>query len=623
MTLDERRPPGGKRVPESRVRELTRTEFLKVLGAGGALMAGGTLLGACGGGGGGGKRGGDGGGDPYGGSSGGGEAEIHVAFPYQMPPTGHFNTFATNAITLGIYWDLMEMPLAIYRWADDEYIPLLGSEWGYEPPDVYRVTLREGAKWSDGSDFTAQDLITTFTLLRLQDNVMWNYLGSMEADGDYGVVFTMKDPSTVVERYVLRERIRANSVYGEWAKRAQDLFDRGVDSDAKVFRELRTEFEEFRPEEMVVSGPFKPNRDSMTESQMTLDKVKSAYHADDVAFDKIVNYNGETPAVTPLVLSKDIDYATHGFPIASERAFQDNGFRILRPPVHTGPALYFNYEKIKAVADPRVRRAIAMAIDKDENATVALGESAKKPKYMTGVADSIIESWVSQEDLDQMDPYEFDPEKAAGMLEDLGFEKQNDVWVSPDGERMDYELGVPAEFADWSASAQNLGEQLTRWGWKTTVRTVTFTQWSTRVQNGQFQMGIQNWGQGNPHPHFGYVADLFTYNTPQASGPGMDYPLKQETESVGRVDLEKLVIQSASGLDEEEQKEVITRLAKAFNELLPIIPIFERYGNNPALPGVRVTGWLPDGDPIYQNNPYLDSFVVIMMLDGTLKAAGQ
>jgi peptide/nickel transport system substrate-binding protein len=621
MTLDEKRPPGGRRIPESRVRALTRIEFLKAIGAGGMLLAGGGALAACAGGDGGGGE--QGGGDPYGGPSGdGGGAEIHVAWPYQMPPTGHFNSFATNAITLGLYWDLMETPLAIYKWADDEYVPLLGSEWGYEPPDEYRVKLREGAKWSDGSDFTAQDLITTFTLLRLQDQVVWQYLGSVEAADDYNVTFKMKDPSTVVERYVLREHIRADSVYGEFAQRAQELFDRNADPESKEFRDLRTEFEEFRPEQMVVSGPFKPNRDSMTESQMTLEKVKSAYHADKVNFDRMVLYNGETPAVTPLVMSKDIDYATHGFPVASERAFRDNGFRIIRPPVHYGQAVYFNYEKIKAADDPRVRRAIAMAIDKDETATVSLGESAKKPKYMTGVADSIIENFVAQEDLDQMDPYEFDPEKATRMMEDIGFKKQGDVWVSPDGERMDYEIGVPAEFADSSAAAKNVAEQLTRWGWKTTVRTVTFTQWTTRIQNGQFEMGMHVWGQGNPHPHFAYVNNLLTYNT-RASGGGMSYDLTQETESVGKVDLEKLAIQSASGLDEEKQGEVITRLAKAFNELLPIIPIYERYGNNPILDGERVTGWLPDGDPIYQNDPYLDGFTVIMLLDGTLKAAGQ
>jgi peptide/nickel transport system substrate-binding protein len=95
-----------------------------------------------------------------------------------------------------------------------------------------------------------------------------------------------------------------------------------------------------------------------------------------------------------------------------------------------------------------------------------------------------------------------------------------------------------------------------------------------------------------------------------------------ETQEFGEVDLEKLIIQSALGLDEEDQKATVTKLCKIFNELLPVIPLWERYGNNPALEGERVVGWLPDSDPIYQNSPYEDSFTVMMIMDGTLKPAG-
>ncbi|HZC82989.1 MAG TPA: hypothetical protein VE194_01060 [Rubrobacter sp.] len=87
--------------------------------------------------------------------------------------------------------------------------------------------------------------------------------------------------------------------------------------------------------------------------------------------------------------------------------------------------------------------------------------------------------------------------------------------------------------------------------------------------------------------------------------------------------MEKLIIHSASGLDEEDQKATVTKPCKIFNELLSVIPLWERYGNIPALEGERVTGWLPDSDPIYQNSPYEDSFTVMMIMDGTLKPVGQ
>jgi peptide/nickel transport system substrate-binding protein len=596
----------GKRI--YRPRELSRRQFLG-LGAAGA----GLLLAGCGG-----------GGQNYGeGGGGGGAAEFHGAYPYQLPPVGHFNTFATNGImALILYHDVLEMPMAMYRWAEQKYEPYMATEWGFEPPDVFKVTLREGAKWSDGSEFTSKDVVATFNILRLQEQLVWNYLSSVEPDDDYNLTFEMKDPSTVVERLVLRERIRANSVYGEWSDKAKQLFDSGADPESKEYRDVVTKFEEFRPEQMIVSGPFEIDKKSITESQLTMNKVDTAWNADRTNFDRMIIYNGEVPAVTPIILSNDVDYATHGFPLATEKSFEEQGIRILRPPTYSGPALYFNYAKIKAVADPRVRHAIAHAIDMNENATVSLADSAKRSEYMTGVSDILIQDWVSDQDLADMDPYEYDPDKATSMLEDLGFEKDGEVWVSPEGERMEYELGAPAEFADWSAAAKNLADQLTKFGIKTTVRTVTFTQWEPRMLDGQFEMGIQAWGQGQPHPVYSFEHPLITYNV-AASGGGISYDMMQETESFGEVDLEKMIIQTASGLDVEAQKATVTKLSKIFNELLPVIPLWERYGNNPALDGERVTGWLPDSNPIYQNSPYEDSFTVMMIMDGTLKPAGQ
>jgi peptide/nickel transport system substrate-binding protein len=98
----------------------------------------------------------------------------------------------------------------------------------------------------------------------------------------------------------------------------------------------------------------------------------------------------------------------------------------------------------------------------------------------------------------------------------------------------------------------------------------------------------------------------------------MNFPMKQSLGGNREVDLEQLITDSALGLDEAKQKEAVTTVATVFNELLPIVPLWERYGNNPAL-DKRVTGYPPDDDPIYKNAVYGDNFVVMMIQDGTLK----
>jgi peptide/nickel transport system substrate-binding protein len=97
----------------------------------------------------------------------------------------------------------------------------------------------------------------------------------------------------------------------------------------------------------------------------------------------------------------------------------------------------------------------------------------------------------------------------------------------------------------------------------------------------------------------------------------MSFPLVQQT-AAGEVDLGQMVVAAGAGGDADAQKAAINELALAYNELLPQIPLWERYGNNPAL-DVRVTGWPPDGDPVYLNGVYADPFVTALMLQGKLQ----
>jgi hypothetical protein len=62
----------------------------------------------------------------------------------------------------------------------------------------------------------------------------------------------------------------------------------------------------------------------------------------------------------------------------------------------------------------------------------------------------------------KLNKYEFDPAKAQEILLGLGWSRDSDnVWLDADGNRMEFELTAPAEFADWSIAAENLPQQLT------------------------------------------------------------------------------------------------------------------------------------------------------------------
>jgi peptide/nickel transport system substrate-binding protein len=562
---------------------------------------------------------------PVGGGESTGMSEFHTAWPYTPPPAGHFNTFVTDGWALSIYQPLMEPSLFFYVWHDQSWLPLAGDSWEWIDDTNLQVKLHEGAVWSDGSPFTSQDVVDTFTIRRLLGSSEWDYMTEIVALDDNTVEFHLIEPSTTFARRVLSRAvsIRASSVYGEFAARTQELVDQGLDSSADEWQALLQEFNEFRPEDMVVLGPFKIDPNSITDSQMILNKNETSFMADWVKFDRIVNFNGETPDVTPLVLARQVDYATHGFPPATEAQFIADGTRIIRGPLYTGPALFFNMT-IHPFEVPEFRQALAYAIDRDENGFVSLAESGKRQVLMSGFADSVAETWLTDETKAALDHYDYDLAKAEEILTELGFSRDSDgVWLDDTGARMEFELTAPAEFADWSAAAENVAEQLTEFGIATTFRGVNFQQHPVDMRAGDFVMAIQAWGAANPHPSFAYDADFNAYNggggEAVTGGAGMAWPLVQQT-SQGEMDLGAMTIAAGSGGDEEGQKETINQLALAYNELLPQIPLWERYGNNPASQ-VRVIGWPPDGDPIYNNGPYGDPFVTYLLFTGALTPA--
>ena len=122
-----------------------------------------------------------------------------------------------------------------------------------------------------------------------------------------------------------------------------------------------------------------------------------------------------------------------------------------------------------------VRQAIAYALDRDQNGTISLGDSGLRQVNMTGFSDNLAANWLSEETMGALNHYDLDTAKAEEILTGLGFTRDTDgVWLDDTGARMEFELTAPAEFADWSAAAENTAEQLTAFGIKTTFRGVPF-----------------------------------------------------------------------------------------------------------------------------------------------------
>jgi peptide/nickel transport system substrate-binding protein len=570
---------------------------------------------------------------PSGSSTAGGGAksggEIHVGYPFTAPPEGTFNMFApANTIidAVGVpYGDMLHMPSAYYLWADKSWIKFLVDDYKLdEAANTYTVTVKDGLTWSDGKPLTAKDYVTSFYCAWLTSQPVWKYVKDVEAKDDKTFVLTLKNPSTVLERYILKLKISDTQTYGAIADKVGPLVKAGKAASDPEPSALLAELQKLKPADPITSGPFKFDTGSITNTQLTLVKNDKGVNASKIKFDKVVIYNGETPDVTPLVQSKTVDYATHGFPPSTEKSFIAAGIRILRPPNLSGPALFMNFAKQPELKDKRVRQAFATLIDRAVVGKVSLAESGVGVKYMAGFTDNSVDEWLPAGVKDKLKTYDKDDAKAESLLKEAGWTKSGNSWKTPAGKDAAYELEFPAEFADWSAAGKNVAEQMTTFGIKVTPRGVNFAQVPVDADKGNFQMIIQAWGaNSHPHPYFAYQADYLTHNYPIAKnngGRGIDYDLSAVPGPDGKkYNIEEQITACGEGLDLDKQKTQIGILAQLFNEELPIIPLFERYGNNAAVEGVRVKKFPADDNPVLKNPAYSDNFVVIGIMDGTIE----
>lgn len=540
------------------------------------------------------------------------EAVFAGGWPYSTPPTGHFNMFVSNAIELKYFREIHQLPLATYVAATDTYVPMLAESWKIsEDGSEYVVTLRKDAKWLSGENFTAKDVWTTFMMYKLVGNAVWNYIDSVTVVDDNTVSFGIKTPTTMINRYILRKPMVDYKTYGEYADRFQTLINEGKDSESAEYKNLQSDFSEFRPTLVNATGPWYINPEKVTASYIEMEKNPNSFLKDTVTFDKIIVYNGDVPELSPLVLNGEIDYLTHQFPGSNYDTFTAMGYDILQLPGVDGIALYIN-EDVYPLGMKEVRQALAYVIDRERVGALANPGVSRGTKYITGLGDNASVSWCDESLLID---YSHDEAKASALLESVGFTKKNGQWFTPEGKQFTLTVQSPASWSDASVAADEVAQQLTAFGIKTVFVGIDSTMRQSNINDGSYELALSFFGTAQPHPMFAYETPLLVSN---ANAPkGLSYPMIQNTERYGEVNVEELIYASTTGWDTEAQREIVEKLIVTVNETVPYIPLYTKWSKNLCSNGFRTT-WEAD-DSIYMNSPGDDSFVVIMLLNGKIR----
>lgn len=145
--------------------------------------------------------------------------------------------------------------------------------------------------------------------------------------------------------------------------------------------------------------------------------------------------------------------------------------------------LVFNVESHEALANPDVRRAIAMAIDKESFVTNFLGQYATVRNSFL-----ISNSWAFDASV-EMPPY--DPDGAAALLAQAGY---------PGGEGIE----LTFFYNDGNSNREGLAiyaqAELAKLGIDVTIETAKWPQFIEAVRNGEFNVAVMSLHSGFPDP---------------------------------------------------------------------------------------------------------------------------
>jgi peptide/nickel transport system substrate-binding protein len=270
-----------------------------------------------------------------------------------------------------------------------------GLALSYEQPDdlTYVFTLREGVQFADGSEFSAEDVVYSFTTYQqatTSKKAYLNGLTSVEATGDYEVTFKFSAPNGPFLNAV-SHRETFMIVGSEWY------------GAATPDERLRSTFG---------TGPFQV---TAWEDGVSLTLTKNEFYwgeetpyLDEIELQIISDESTRLAAVQQGTV--DAAYFSDGT-IAQQA--EQSGFTIGDPAYTQGLPIFINPES-GALSDVRVRQAVSLALDRQalvDTAMFGYGEVS----YVTPSGDP-----VSPQVDDDTPYYTRDVDAAKELLEEAG-----------------------------------------------------------------------------------------------------------------------------------------------------------------------------------------------------------
>lgn len=364
-----------------------------------------------------------------------------------------FNPLYTSDTTSGIVEDMIYNGLTNTA-PDGEKIPDLAESWEYNDDEtVLTFYLRDDVTWHDGEPFTADDVVFTYSLPLSDDYTgprasYFKSVESIESIDDYTVEFTLKHADATF--------LTKSTGYGVLPEHI--LGDVPINDISK---------HEFNTRDPIGTGPFKFVE--WKQGQHVLVEANEDYFNGRPNFDTITQkIVDDSNAMLAQFQAGDIDFiGVSSDDISSAEALVQKGDAEMDSVLSTSYTYIGYNNRLPMFQDKRVRQALTYAINREEFVQSVMQGNAQvvnHPGYPEG--------WAYNDDVPA---YEYDPEKAAELLAEAGWTKNDDgILVDENGDEFEMTLKLQqgntvrtkvAEYAqeEWSKLGIKVNLNVSEW----------------------------------------------------------------------------------------------------------------------------------------------------------------
>lgn len=475
------------------------------------------------------------------------------AEPFSLDNAYAFD-YADNQVLANVCESLLRLN------ADFTLSPGLAESYANPEPTKWVYQIRQGVKFHDGSEMTADDVVATMSR-HLDPEVgsswfsVYQYVTSIEKTGDWEVTVTTSIPDS-----------QFNLGMGGSA---------GVVESAATLAKLGSDYGNSSGG-VNCTGPFKFDSWKSGE-KITLSRFDDYWNDELKAKSETFEFvfMGDANARTNALKAGDVD-GTWLLPMDSIRELQAKGSGDVLFGLNTSVANMVVSNLDGPLGDVNVRKALLMALDRQGILDAAYSGVGKVTDvYTTESVWADADPAAKERAFTDIESYDFDPEAAKQLVADAGFAGAELTIVS---------APISQEFTVISQATVAAAKSI---GLNAKIETVTPAAYTTLFADPAAREGVDlfytNWYLSSPDPFemYGILRTDEFSNYGNWSNPEFD----------------ALVKTSISTMDAAERSEVNADMQQLANAELPWLPLVEV--PNAMYMGERVTGLSPSINFLY------------------------